>query len=260
VLETCNVLVRPHPAQTEDWQDVDLSACAPVSVWGGNPVDEQTRADYFDALYHSAAVVGLNTSAFIEAGIVGREVLTILEPRYHDNQEGTAHFRYLLQIGGGLLRVGRDRPMHVQQLGEALRRPATSEHPHKAFLEAFVRPRGLDHPATPDFVAAVEGLAHCRVARANATGAAWRRAAFGRLAQWGGRVAGESLVSSPRELAVIVRDRQARAVKQQREDETRAASQAAKAARRAERDRELAAHRAARAAEDAQKKGMRQAR
>jgi hypothetical protein len=260
ILETCNVLVRPHPAQTEDWQDVDLSAFAPVTVSGGNPVDERTRSDYFDALYHSAAVVGLNTSAFIEAGIVGREVLTILEPRYHDNQEGTAHFQYLLQIGGGLLRVGRDRPSHVAQLGEALRRPVTAEHPHKAFLEAFVRPRGLTHAATPDFVSAVESLASCRVAPADVIGASWRRAACGRIAQWGGRLAGESLVSSPRELAVIVRDRQARAVKQQREDDARVVREAAKAARRVDRERELAEHRAARAAQEAQKKAMRQAR
>jgi hypothetical protein len=260
ILETCNVLVRPHPAQTEDWQDVDLSAFAPVAVSGGNPVDERTRTDYFDALYHSAAVVGLNTSAFIEAGIVGREVLTILEPRYHDNQEGTAHFQYLLQIGGGLLRVGRDRPSHVAQLGEALRRPVTAEHPHKAFLEAFVRPRGLTHAATPDFVSAVEGVASCRVAPAHVIGASWRRAAFGRIAQWGAGVAGESLVSSPRELAVIVRDRQARAVKQQREDEARVVREAAKATRRLDRERELAEHRAARAAQEAQKKAMRQAR
>jgi hypothetical protein len=259
VLETCNVLVRPHPAQTEDWQGVDLSAHAPVAVWGGNPVDERTRSDYFDALYHSAAVVGLNTSAFIEAGIVGRQVLTILEPRYHDNQEGTAHFRYLLQIGGGLLQVGRDRPSHVAQLGEALRRPASTEHPHRAFLESFVRPRGLAHPATPDFVAAVEGLAVCRVAPVNSLGASWRRGAMGRLAQMAGRVAGESLVSSPRELAVIVRNRGARAIKQQREDEARAVREAAKAARRAERDRELARHREARAAREAEKKAMRQA-
>jgi hypothetical protein len=260
ILETCNVLVRPHPAQTEDWQDVDVSAFAPVTVSGGNPVDERTRSDYFDALYHSAAVVGLNTSAFIEAGIVGREVLTILEPRYHDNQEGTAHFQYLLQIGGGLLRVGRDRPSHVAQLGEALRRPVTAEHPHQAFLEAFVRPRGLTHAATPDFVSAVESLAGCHVAAADVIGASWRRAACGRIAQWGGHLAGESLVSSPRELAVIVRDRQARAVKQQREDDTKVVREAAKAARRVERERELAEHRAARAAQEAQKKAMRQAR
>ena len=84
--------------------------------------------------------------------------------------------------------------------------------------------------------------------------------AFGRLAQWGGRIAGESLISSPRELAVIVRDRQARAVKQQREDDARVVREAAKATRRAERERELAEHRAERSAQEAQKKAMRQAR
>jgi hypothetical protein len=46
-----------------------LADGAGVAFWGGNPVDDQSRADYFDSLYHSAAVVGLNTSAFIEAGI-----------------------------------------------------------------------------------------------------------------------------------------------------------------------------------------------
>ena len=34
----------------------------------------------FDTAYHSAALVGLNTSAELEAGIVGRPVLTILAP------------------------------------------------------------------------------------------------------------------------------------------------------------------------------------
>jgi hypothetical protein len=157
------VLVRPHPSRMAGWRDVDLSQFGPVAVWGGNPVDEQSRAAYFDSLYHSAAVVGLNTSAFIEAGIVGREVLAILPPRFRDNQEGTLHFRYLLEIGGGLIRVSREFDTHLTQLSAALARPGSATHPHLAFLEAFVRPRGLPHAATPEFVRAVEDLAHCRV-------------------------------------------------------------------------------------------------
>jgi hypothetical protein len=163
-------------------------------------VDESTRADYFDSLYHSAAVVGLNTSAFLEAGIVGREVLTVLVPRFHDNQEGTAHFRYLLKIGGGLLKVSRGRADHLAQLGAALRRLPTGEHPHRTFLESFIRPHGLDHPATPEFVRSVEELATCPVEAAAAADGRWRRAALGALAQMASRVAGPSMVRSPREL------------------------------------------------------------
>ena len=60
---------------------MNLSAHANVAVWGSSPVDAAGRDDYFDSLWHSTAVVGLNTSAFIEAGIVGRPVLTILLPK-----------------------------------------------------------------------------------------------------------------------------------------------------------------------------------
>jgi hypothetical protein len=200
-LARASVIVRPHPSHTTEWRGEDLSAFGPIALWGANPVDERTRADYFDSLYHSAAVVGLNTSAFIEAGIVGKPVLAILVPRYADTQEGVPHFRYLMQIGGGLLQVSRSADEHVAQLSAALRRPATSDHPHRAFMEAFVRPRGLGHPATPDFVRAVEELATCRVTAVEASPAArWRRAWLGRAARLASRIAGEALVRSPREL------------------------------------------------------------
>src|SRR6185436_2472146 len=140
------------------------SGYGPVAVWGGNPIDERSRSDYFDSLYHSAAIVGLNTSAFLEGAIVGREVLTILVPRFHDNQRGTAHFTYLLQVGGGMLRFAESETEHLQQLSTALGREATKDHPHRAFLEAFIRPRGIDSPATPVFVEAVEALGQCVVA------------------------------------------------------------------------------------------------
>lgn len=199
VIANASVLVRPYPSHLASWRSVDLSAYGPIAVWGGNPVDECSRADYFDSLHHSAAVVGLNTTAFLEAGIVGRDVLTVLVPRFHDNQEGTAHFRYLLRIGGGLLNVSRGRDDHLAQLGAALRRPRSTDHPHRAFLESFIRPHGLDRPATPEFVRGVEELAACQVA-ATAAASSRRRAALGWAARAASRLAGQSMVRSPREL------------------------------------------------------------
>src|SRR5262245_5091273 len=40
------------------------------------PVSEQGRADFFDTLYYSDVVVGLNTSTMIEAAILRKPVLT----------------------------------------------------------------------------------------------------------------------------------------------------------------------------------------
>jgi hypothetical protein len=175
-LRSCSILVRPHPSRLAEWEGVDVSGLGPVAVWGSNPIDAQSRADYFDSLYHSAAVVGLNTSAFIEAAIVGRPVHTLLLPEFESNQTGTVHFSYLLNTGGGLLRTARDFAEHARQLEAALAAPATGPLP---FVREFVRPLGLDVAATPLFVRYVEELAVLRPPRPRrpALARVWRRAA-----------------------------------------------------------------------------------
>jgi hypothetical protein len=129
-------------------------------------MDAVTQSDYFDSMYHSASVVGLNTSALIEAGIVGRRVHTILVPEFNENQEGTLHFHYL--IDGGLLRVSRDMAAHVAQLEESLHVSRAEDHSNRAFIESFVRPNGMTAPATPLFVEAIEQLAALKPARSRA--------------------------------------------------------------------------------------------
>jgi hypothetical protein len=157
-LRTCGILVRPHPQRMREWEGVDLSAFGDVCVWGGNPVTERARADYFDSLAHSAAVVGLNTSAFLEAAIAGRMVLAILPDEFRDNQEGTLHFGYLSTVGGGLLRTSRTLSEHCAQLSQVLAAPGERVG-HDEFIRAFLRPHGLDAPATPVFADAVQAMA-----------------------------------------------------------------------------------------------------
>jgi hypothetical protein len=153
------VLLRPHPARKEEWDSVDFSKYPGVVVYGSNPVDAASKHDYFESLYYSAAVVGLNTSAFIEGAIVGRPVHTVLLPEFRENQEGTLHFHYLFSVGGGVLQAGRSFDEHHAQLAESLA-PAGSAVPvGREFVRAFVRPRGLDVVATDVFVEEVEQMA-----------------------------------------------------------------------------------------------------
>lgn len=122
-------------------------------------VDEQSRADFYDSIHHSAGVVGLNTSAMIEAGIVERPVHTLLVPGFWESQEGTLHFRYLMQVAGGLLQVARTWDDHLAQLASSIAASGTPHRPARAFVESFVRPHGLATPASPLFVDALERLA-----------------------------------------------------------------------------------------------------
>jgi hypothetical protein len=157
------VLVRPHPRG--DMRGLDglrAHQHGEVVVWppdGANPVDADSKNDYFDSLFHSVAAVGINTSAQIEAGIVGRPVYSIRAPEYVTTQEGTLHFHYLLNEHGGLLHMASTFEEHARALTTALDRTAADEQRLRAFVEGFVRPRGLDVAATPLLASAIEALA-----------------------------------------------------------------------------------------------------
>ena len=162
LLRECSILVRPHPEKLNEWKDVSLEDFAKVSFYGSNPIDESAKADYFDSLYHADAVVGVVTTSFLEAAIVGTPVLTFLEPRFRVHQQGMLHFRYLIEVEDGLLSCARSTSEHLQQLGDAIR-DDTDRPRRDRFLRAFVRPAGLGRHATPLFVKAVEAMAGIKV-------------------------------------------------------------------------------------------------
>ena len=164
-LAGARVLVRPHPQNAAQWAAADLGD-ARATVFpraGANPVDEQARADFFDSMHHAAAVVGINTSALIEAAIVGRPVLTVLDPEFTGTQEGTLHFHHLAGEGG-LLHVARSLDEHLGQLAGALAPDAAWHARNRRFLESFVRPFGLGRAAAPLVADAVERVASGRPA------------------------------------------------------------------------------------------------
>jgi len=161
------VLVRPHPQNADQWRDVDFGASDNVAVWprsGAAPADAVTRNEYFDSIHHSVAVVGVNTTAQIESAIVGRRVFTVLAPEFRKTQEGTLHFRHLREVNGGLVHVARDLDEHVTQLEKAVHEAAANDERCRRFVEAFVRPHGLNNAATPRLVDALEGLAGKHIA------------------------------------------------------------------------------------------------
>ncbi len=171
-LAEAGVIVRPHPKRPQTWRDEDFDDLAGVSVFPRDahaPTDHESKADYFDSIYHSAAVVGLNTSAMIEAAIVGRPVLTVLDPEYERVQQGTLHFRYLLEVGGGLLTVARTLEEHTGQLERAIAGEDDAEQRTRAFVSEFVRPFGLEVAATPLFVDGVERFARSAAPRPQRT-------------------------------------------------------------------------------------------
>jgi hypothetical protein len=157
------LLVRPHPQNAEQWRDVELATeFANVAVYpkaGLNPIGGTARADYFDSMFHAEAVVGVNTSGMIESGIIGTPVFAVQVPDFAATQDGTLHFQHLKNVEGGLLNLATTLDEHVTQLGQVLDDAGAARLRARRFIQAFVRPHGLDTAATPLLVSELESFA-----------------------------------------------------------------------------------------------------
>ena len=160
-LRDVGILVRPHPYNIGHWRTAEFPDLENVAIYprAANPVNENDRQDYFDSFYHCEAVVGVNTTAMIEAAIVGKTVHSVLADEFKDTQGGTLHFRYLLAENGGFLRVAHSMEAHARQVVETLQHPDVGHAACARFVARFIRPQGVDAPSTPRLALALEELA-----------------------------------------------------------------------------------------------------
>jgi hypothetical protein len=148
----------------QPWERLDARRLSTFRVWPRDTAvsfNRDGRRDYFDSMYHAGAVVGLNTSGQVEAGLLGRPVLTLLAPDVPSTLRRTVdtlHFQHLLGFNGGLLHVGRSFAEHEEQLARAFSGDPTMAERSRRFSAAFVRPHGIDRPATPSLVEAIRSL------------------------------------------------------------------------------------------------------
>ncbi len=150
-----DVLVRPHPGALDEpaWQ-----GWHPSGDGVAMPRPRRRERDLFDQLWAADAVVALNTSAELEAAIVGRPVLTMTVGDLAPGQEGSAHFPYLLVENGGFVEHAGTIEQHLEQLTRAL---GTDPHAEarRLFVERFLRPRGIGLPVAEEMADAIERLA-----------------------------------------------------------------------------------------------------
>ena len=172
-LREANLIVRPHPdlpVQEKKWLSPERSGrwdglddiVYRARRMFGDPAtillhsESAQAAVLHECLYHSRAAVGLNTSAEIEAAIVGRPVFTVLaDESQADGQQSTLHFRYLVSDEGGWVTVSPTLEDHERQLATTLSEPPRTSRIQE-MVGQFVRPLGWDVPASHALVQAVE--------------------------------------------------------------------------------------------------------
>jgi hypothetical protein len=231
-----SILIRPHPSRIDEWESVDWRRFGNITMFGRSPIDEDARADYFDSLYHAAAVVGVTTTAFLDAAVVGRPVMAYYADELRQEHEDAVHFQYLLNVEGGLLTMAASLDEHERQIATMLEGPPPDVlERQQRFVNAFVRPRGMDVPATGVVVEALERLQSVSVPVPGPS-------VFARLCL---RLV-KRLEASPRWRTLVLDEREAATVARQNEKaRRRAEALARKQAQRAEKAKRAARKRRA---------------
>jgi hypothetical protein len=194
-LRECGVLVRRHPANWKPWEGIRWPELRNVALWAPE-VSKQGDQGLYDSLFHAATVAGLNTTAMIEAGIVGKSVHAIQTGQHNGGRRRTLHFEYLLHANGGLVSVAHDFDEHCRQLSEALASQDARREQTLRFVEGFVRPRGLRRPATPFMVEEIERMADVEK-RPRRMGAPWHHPLRWSIRAWLGPSSGRILADDP---------------------------------------------------------------
>ena len=163
-LAECAVVLRPHPYNTTGWDELDVEEPGRTVIWpkgGALPDNDEAKAEYFDQLHHAAAVVGINTTALVEASILRKPILTLDDTRF-PAQRGTLHFGYIAydeERGTGVVRTARSWAQHLDHLAAAVRGDVEHVARCDRFVDDFVRPLGRDVAGAPMAVDVVEKAA-----------------------------------------------------------------------------------------------------
>lgn len=158
ILKDFQIILRSHPANWKIYQGLNFKNVRLIPPEGGVMPDTQGSLQlFFDTLYHSLLAVGINTSAILDAIVLGKPAAVLLLEKYRSRQAKTSYFQDLLSSGAvepannfdELLEVARK---HLEGRDE-------SREGRERFILEFIRPWGKSRPAGEVAAEEIEALA-----------------------------------------------------------------------------------------------------
>ena len=153
-----SILIRPHPLNVEIWKNWNEAGTVVVPKSSRDIFySKEAKAFFFETLYHSSCVLGLNTTAMVEVAIVDKPCVSILCEEYRDTQEKSGHFHHLTDAGF----IFTTRSM--DDVSQYLKSVMNGQDPHKKarqrFVTSFIRPCGIEQQSSEVMATKLETLA-----------------------------------------------------------------------------------------------------
>jgi len=139
------LVVRPHSSNVAAFDDYRHPRVVVYPRGAEHTDPSESWQDYVDQLANALCVVGLNTTAFLDAAVADRPCLTIVSDVYWPAQGRTGHFRHLLK--GDFLTICSSASEVAGNVRRVLDGLDDRSEGRRGFARWFLRPCGLDTPA-----------------------------------------------------------------------------------------------------------------
>ena len=157
-LESIQMIVRPHPGNPFIYKKIKLKDVIALPKEGGQfPSAGEPLQLLYDTFYHSfGVVVGVNTSAIIEAIIFGKPSLAFLTAEYRKTQVETQHFRQLME--NDVLELADNPEAFLGIVKKILNGRDSRKSNRENFVRRYIRPLGLELSAGEAVTREIEKL------------------------------------------------------------------------------------------------------
>lgn len=155
LVRAAHILVRPYPGYEEFSRVGTLSG---VTILPAPAEGRRTLRDdalFYDSIFHSVAVVALDSAAFFDTMAIGRPGIVYRDTRFSDIQSAE-HFSALM--GRGTLYEAPSTPAFTEIFSRLLKGTDALALARAAYLARFIRPRGTERAAGEAVADEVEAL------------------------------------------------------------------------------------------------------
>lgn len=152
------VVIRPHPLNINIWDGFDYPGISIIPRENKDIFYSITAKKLFaECVYHSCGIIGLNTTAMIEASIIDKPSITLVVARYADTQKDSGHFHHITDYG--FMRNAHGNEEFAEVVEDLLNGADSGRDARRRFVVDFVRPWGRDRDSHVLMGTALEMLA-----------------------------------------------------------------------------------------------------
>ena len=156
-LENSQIVVRCHPANNLDSKDLAKSNVIVYPEVAVLPELDEHNELFKTMCEHADAVIGINTTAMVDAIILDKPVFSPEIEKYKFSQIRTEHYKRMK--ASGAIHASKELEGLVNLLSDFFKKPKSNSLNRKKFVENYVRPKGMHNVA--GHVVAEEVLSLC---------------------------------------------------------------------------------------------------